>query len=531
MLSPTFLIALLLFSLLIIYVRRRRRRRRQNLSPSNFPPGPPPIPILGNLHQVPLKKAYLQFTKWSRQYGPILGLRFGPQKVIVLNNWRSVRDLFDQRGSIYSSRPDIAIAQHVVPGDRHLAFMKYDKRWRRGRKTINDFLKDEVVSKLLPIQDAESTQMVWEVMNEPAGYYGHVMRQFASVILASVYEQRGKVHRGERTEQFYAVQDEWAAVLDPGAMPPYDIFPVLRYVPDAWTPWRGWRKRADDLGNKQGGLYRELFQEAKVRVRNGQGSTTFAATLLANQEKEGYSDAELEYIAGFMLEAGADTTAMSFLTFIVALAAYPNVLKQAQKEVDEVFGDSKMPGSLEGIKLPYIQGCFWETLRWRPALPIAIPHAIDKDDMYQGYGISANSTVIMNIWAIHHNPEDYPNPDVFDPARFLTSKFGVANSTPEAEADLTRRESYAFGAGRRVCAGQKMAENSLVLAMAKFVWAFDVVWMGEEALDTNVETAWKDAILTAPKEVPIGFSVRGEKREEIIRKEWSKAEAYLKKFE
>lgn len=80
----------------------------------------------------------------------------------------------------------------------------------------------------------------------------------------------------------------------------------------------------------------------------------------------------------------------------------------------------------------------------------------------------------MNTWAIQHNEEDYPNADQFDPTRFLENDFGTAKSGPPGTDDSSRRRTYAFGAGRRVCAGQDMAQKSLLLSMAKLLWAFDM---------------------------------------------------------
>lgn len=80
----------------------------------------------------------------------------------------------------------------------------------------------------------------------------------------------------------------------------------------------------------------------------------------------------------------------------------------------------------------------------------------------------------MNTWAIHHNEDDYPNADTFDPTRFLDNDFGTATPVSSSTDGTSRRRTYAFGAGRRVCAGQDMAEASLLLSMAKLLWAFDI---------------------------------------------------------
>jgi cytochrome P450 len=138
----------------------------------------------------------------------------------------------------------------------------------------------------------------------------------------------------------------------------------------------------------------------------------------------------------------------------------------------------------------------------------------------------------MNIWAIHHDPDEYANPDTFDPDRFLQNPLGIKStgtSLEEAVADQSRRTSYGFGAGRRVCAGQRMAENSMLTTMSKLLWAFDVV--AEKELDTAVHTGFKDAILTGPKQFPVNFKPRDKGRRLVIENEWKKADAFLQRFE
>lgn len=370
--------------------------------------------------------------------------------------------------------------------------MPHDKNWRRGRAALVNFLREEQLAKVLPIQQAESTQMVYEILGNGEGYEGHVLRAFCAVILESVYGVRGT---REVTGRFWTVQDEWAGMLDMGAMPPLDVFPWLKYVPSKVTPWPGWRERGAELSRAQRGYYRDLFEEGKGRVAKGTGRDTFLAGLLERQEKEGFTDIEVVYLGGFLLEAGADTTAVALLVFILAMAAHPEAQRTAQDEIDRVFGDT-LPKDVDGTQLPYLRAVFWEAsrfeirfehrrekymaftnahqvLRWRPSFPTSIPHATSKDDTYNGHFIPAGTTVLMNTWAIHHNEEDYPNADQFDPTRFLENEFGTASSDPSAN-DASRRRTYAFGAGRRVCAGQDMAEKTMLLSMAKLLWAFDM---------------------------------------------------------
>lgn len=89
-----------------------------------------------------------------------------------------------------------------------------------------------------------------------------------------------------------------------------------------------------------------------------------------------------------------------------------------------------------------------------------IPHVLIEDDVYEGYNVPKGTILFANTWAIHRDPDEYEDADKFFPERFLTNKFGT-RSDPTGEEDH-RRTTYTFGAGRRVCPGQRLAENSLV---------------------------------------------------------------------
>lgn len=102
--------AIILLSILAaVYVFRNAGSR-----PKDFPPGPPTIPIIGNLHQMPKEKAWLQFEKWAHEYGPVYSLMLGPSSVmIVVSSDQAVKELLDKRSGIYSSRPPLYIGNLI----------------------------------------------------------------------------------------------------------------------------------------------------------------------------------------------------------------------------------------------------------------------------------------------------------------------------------------------------------------------------------------------------------------------------------
>lgn len=130
--------------------------------------------------------------------------------------------------------------------------------------------------------------------------------------------------------------------------------------------------------------------------------------------------------------------------FAMAMVLYPQTLKRAQAEIDELLGreGSAMPTFIHMEHLPYCFALVKEVLRWMPAAPGGFPHYTDHDDEYKGYKIKAKTMVIPNIWAMQRNEEEFPNADEFLPERFFTQELDLTQTS------LTDSH-YGFGFGRR----------------------------------------------------------------------------------
>jgi hypothetical protein len=94
--------------------------RKTGRRPPNYPPGPPTLPIIGNLHLMPTRNPHIQFQKWAEEYGPVYSLILGTKVMIVLSSDRAIKDLLDNKGGNYSSRPDMYMSQVVSGGNRML---------------------------------------------------------------------------------------------------------------------------------------------------------------------------------------------------------------------------------------------------------------------------------------------------------------------------------------------------------------------------------------------------------------------------
>lgn len=108
------------FALLAAFLAILYRLRNVGRRPKDLPPGPPTLPIIGNLHLMPKSQPHLQFKKWADEYGPVYSLILGTSVMIVLSSDIAIKELLDKRSGIYSSRPPLYIGQVLSGGLRML---------------------------------------------------------------------------------------------------------------------------------------------------------------------------------------------------------------------------------------------------------------------------------------------------------------------------------------------------------------------------------------------------------------------------
>jgi cytochrome P450 len=163
---------------------------------------------------------------------------------------------------------------------------------------------------------------------------------------------------------------------------------------------------------------------------------------------------------------------------------------------------------------------------------------LTQTDSYKGYVFPAGTMFLANAWGIHHDESEYLEPDAFNPDRWLNNKYGTRTAKDAAGNDTNnedaateqRKMTYSWGAGRRICPGQKLAENSLQMVMAKLVWAFDIE-KEEDNIDTSPLSAYQGGFVIAPKKFPARIRPRSEKHADIIKKEFLSMEPFFEKFE
>jgi flavonoid 3'-monooxygenase len=169
-----------------------------------------------------------------------------------------------------------------------------------------------------------------------------------------------------------------------------------------------------------------------------------------------------------MFTAGTDTTSSTVEWAIAELIRHPKILAQVRQELDSVVGQERLVSELDVAQLTYLQAVVKETFRLHPSTPLSLPRMAADDCEIDGYRIPKGSTLLVNVWAIARDPDQWSNPLEFRPERFLPG-------SEKASVDVKGNdfEVIPFGAGRRICAGMSLGLRMVHLLTASLVHAFD----------------------------------------------------------
>lgn len=239
-----------------------------------------------------------------------------------------------------------------------------------------------------------------------------------------------------------------------------ETFPFLARFPNAIAPWK------HGLGSKRGrGFFYALAEEAAKKPGH---EDSFVKHLFAAKEKYTLHEEEISALSGNLFGAGSDTSSSTLITFVLACCAFPEALVPAYEELDRVVGPHRSPHFDDQPNLPYINALVKEVLRWRSVAIIGgQPHSPTQDDTYNGWLIPKGTWIQGNVWAIHHNEREFPDPDQFNPRRYMPG-------SPESRPFPGERGYMTFGWGRRVCSGQALAEQGTWVTIARLLWGFRI---------------------------------------------------------
>ncbi|KAK5445352.1 hypothetical protein LTS15_010133 [Exophiala xenobiotica] len=499
--------ALVLLGILIHNVGQRTRLP----SGARLPPGPKGKPLVGNLLDIPPQHSWLKFKSWADQYGPIFRLNIFGRNHVVVSTEKIANDLLRERGNLYSSREQLPMAARLMSRNLRPLLLPYGELWRRGRKVMHTVTMHAAATSYQPAQLWESERLLHDLLRMPENYELLFERYAGALVMRLGYGKKMETGEEPYARDILKVVHTVERVASPGAYL-VDTFPILMLLPKWLAPFKQEAERLHDFEIK---LFSGLLFEVRAKMRDGKAPKCFAKTFLERQAEFGLSDDEGAYVIGTLFEAGAGTTAAAMMSFVLSMCHYPEWQQKIQQEVDQVVGNERMPDFSDIPQLPTVRAVAKETLRWRPVTAGGVPHELIKDDVYDGFFFPAGTNVHANQWAIHRDPDLYPDPETFNPSRWLSPEYPTFREPLDKFPNL--QNFSAFGFGRRICPGMNLAENSLHLLIARMAWATKI--SKRPGIDVPLYD-YTAGFNVQPKPFVFDLKPRNQARKNIVDKLW-----------
>ncbi|XP_059657448.1 geraniol 8-hydroxylase-like [Cornus florida] len=439
-----------------------------------LPPGPRGLPVVGylpflgtNLHTI--------FAELAHRYGPIYKLWLGKKLCIVLSSTSLAKEVVRDQDISFSNRDASMAGLAVTYGGLDIVWSPYGSYWRTIRKVfVREMMSSANMEAGYNLRKEEVRKTIRDVyakIGKPLDIGKIIFLTEQNVVMSMLWSDtlEGEKNSGVRDEFQEVIRKMIELLSKPNIS---DFFPMLARFDIQGVEQQGKRllARLDRILDVVINERMRLDSCEGAGVSKDEEKKDFLQILLAmKKEKEDTaSPLTLTQIKAMMIDivSGATDTTATIAEWVMAeLMCRPGVMKKVQEELAEVVGmniveEPHLP------KLHYLDAVVKETFRLHPPLPLLVPKTPSKSCTVGGYTIPKNTKVLVNVWALHRDPQVWDDPSEFKPERFLSEpgKWDYSGNSVQF---------LPFGSGRRVCAGIPLAEKMLLDILGSLLHSFD----------------------------------------------------------
>nr|XP_028572818.1 cytochrome P450 2C19-like isoform X2 [Podarcis muralis] len=411
--TVTILMIICISCLVFLAVRSRTPENAKQL-----PPGPPPLPIVGNALQLKTNNLAQVLQEFGEKYGSVFTMYFGTERVVVLHGYDAVKEALIDRGDEFAARGRLPLAHDVNKG-LGIIFSNGEmwKQLRRfilttlrnfgmGKKSIEERIQEEAQFLLEKFQDTQE---------KPLDPTFSLSCAISNVICAIIFGKRYDYNDKKLLSMLSLISENFQLFSSPWGQL-YNVFPSLMKC----IPGPHHKVLKNNLAIREFVL--EEVEEHKPTLDPSSPRDFIDCYLMKmDQEKE-----------------------------------------KVHEEIDRVIGRSRSPCIADRGEMPYTDAVIHEIQRFISIAPLSAPHAVLKDTPFRQYVIPKGTTIYPSLTSVLHDSKEFPNPKEFDPGHFL-------------HKDGTFRKSdyfMPFSAGKRICVGEGLARMEIFLFLTTILQNF-----------------------------------------------------------
>ncbi|KAL5012956.1 hypothetical protein ScPMuIL_011507 [Solemya velum] len=444
--------------------------------PAGSPPGPAALPVLGNMLMFRGKDKRRVFDDLRRQYGDLFGVYFGSRLLVVLNGYDLIQEALVKNADVFTDRPQLLLRQQLC--GTHGLINLSGSVYKEHRKFITDTLR-----KLGFGKRSIETRVVEEVKHclNLIDRDSPIAIDPRNLICNCVANVTCSIIFGERFELDNPEFVRWLGVTEEifkksGSASVLNYFTILQYLPGDVFQVREIIKRFEfvlDFIHKRYAAQKENMETGEV--------SNFCDAYARESEKRFENDQDTVFVdkqavmvISDLFSGSMETTATTILWALVFLARHQDVQDRMRAEIDNVLSESELPTWQDHQLLPFTGATIMEIQRCGDVTPFSLAHAVSRDIEFRGYKLPQNTIVIPFLHSVMNDPTLCPNPDEFNPSRFL-----------DADGNLQRPDWFIpFSLGHRKCLGESLAKIEMFTFLTSIVQQYVIAPPENEPLPT-----------------------------------------------
>ncbi|XP_045690722.1 cytochrome P450 2D14 [Phyllostomus hastatus] len=425
---------------------------------ARYPPGPVPLPGLGNLLQVDFQNMPCSMNQLRRRFGDVFSLRLVRTPVVVVNGLAAVRETLVQHSEDTADRPPMPIYQHLGFGPRAegVILARYGHAWREQRRFSLSTLRNFGVGKKSLEQwvTEEASHLCAAFADQAGRPFGPnvLLNKAVSNVITSLIFGRRFEYDDPRFLKLLDLMQEGLKEESGLLREVLNLVPVLLHIPGLAAKFFAAQKAFMAAID-------ELITEHRMTRDPTQPPRDLTDAFLDEVEKangnpeSSFNDENLRMVVADLFSAGMVTTSTTLVWGLLFMITHPDVQRRVQQEIDEVIGQVRQPEMGDQARMPFTMAVVHEVQRFGDIIPLGLPHKTSRDIEVQGFLIPKGTMLITNLSSVLKDEAAWKQPSRFCPENFL-----------DAQGRFVKQAAFMpFSAGRRLCLGEPLARMELFL--------------------------------------------------------------------
>ncbi|KAM8804864.1 cytochrome P450 2J2-like [Eudromia elegans] len=428
-----------------------------------LPPGPAPIPFIGNFLHVSLKVDHNILDKLAKTYGNIYTVWMGHKPVVILHGFPAVKEGLTTHADDVAGRLDTPFFQRLANGKGIFlssgVIWKHERRFGiatlrklgMGNKGIERGIQVEArrLMEFFQSTDGKAVDPAYPIVLAVSNVictvvFGHPFSLEDETFQKLVKAFHFLINFANSSSQILYDIFPWLMRHLPG--PQREVFVLCDFVHSFIRKEIRIHRERDKLDDPEDFIDYYLAQMAKTK-----NSATY------KHDEDNMVQSVFDLFLG-----GTETTATTLRWALLYMVAYPDIQEKVQQELDTVLGSSQSICYEDRKKLPYTHAVVHEIMRFCSVVLIGLPRQAVRDTTLLGYPVPKGSMIIANIYSVLTDPEYWEKPFEFDPGHFL-----------DEEGNFFCREAFLpFSIGFRICLGEQLARMELFIIFCSLLQAF-----------------------------------------------------------